>query len=152
MKHLLAVWHSGGKGKSETMRNLATNFISLYPSAIAIYPPILPTVISGDFRLIIEIIVKGKKLVVGFESQGDPGTHLEKRLKEIVINYKCDLLFTTCRTRGETVHAVENTVNSFGYELIWTSTYQLISKPNQIIANQQKALHIIQLLQALSII
>ena len=88
--------------------------------------------------------------IVAFESHGDPGTGLEKRLTELAV--KCDIIFCTCRTRGETVIAIENTASNHNFKTIWTSTYQIEGVANQIIANKQKAVHIIQLLQALSIL
>ena len=150
MKHIVAIWHSAGKGKSETVRQLANQFLTLYPSAITVVPTTIP--ISGDFRLVIEININGKIITIAFESQGDPGTNIEKRLDYLASKYNCDIIFCTCRTRGETVVAIETVASKYGYDIIWSSTYQINGKTNQQIANRQKADHIIQLLKSLSII
>lgn len=151
MKHIFAIWHSAGKGKSETIRQLANQILLLYPAT-----PVFPTTVvvppAGDFRLIVDVVLRGVMTRVAFESQGDPGTNLESRLENLAGHYNCDIIFCTCRTRGETVIAIENTADNFDYHVIWSSTYQIVGLANQIIANQQKANHIIQLLQALSII
>lgn len=146
MKTILAIWHSGEKGKTETVRELAHNFMSIYPSFKAIYP--IPATVHPkyDFRLVIEI--KGK--IIGFESQGDPKTNLERRLEELVTKFNCDIIYCTTRTRGETVKAVENVAKGFGYDQIWTSTYQTTA--NHKLVNDLKAKHIIDLTQKLGLI
>jgi len=118
----------------------------IYPTFRAISP--IPALVhpTHDFRLIIEI--KGK--IIGIESQGDPKTNLKGRLEELVTKYNCDLIFCTSRTRGETVWAVENVVNAFGYDPIWTSTYQTTGSHSLV--NDLKAKHIIDLVQNLSLI
>ncbi len=146
-KYALAVWHSGEKGKTESVRQFSIELLSTYPRFTSIIPnpAVVPT--SDDFRLIIEI--NGK--IVGVESQGDPKTKLKERLEELVLVNNCDLIICTCRTRGETVDAVSN-LRFYGYEIIWTSTYELNGVSQQIIANNAKGRHILNVLQSLNII
>ena len=146
MKTILAIWHTAGKGKTETIRELAQNLMRIYPNYKAIFPNPVKVHPTDDFRLIIEI--NGK--IIGLESQGDPKTNLKKRLEELATNYSCDLIFCTTRTRGETVYAVENTATTFGYDQIWTSTYQ--TSGNHSLVNDLKAKHIINLVQNLNLI
>ena len=152
MKHILAIWHKAGKGKSETIRQIANQFLLLYPTATPVFPATIIVPAKGDFRLVVEVLIKGVLTRVAFESQGDPRTNLEARLTELAVGFNCVILFCTCRTKGETVEAIENTANNYDFNTIWTSTYQVIGLTNQAIANQQKGMHVIQLMQALSII
>ena len=152
MKHIIAIWHTAGKGKSETIRQIANQFLLLYPMATPVFPTTIIVPPTGDFRLIVQVIFNGVLTTVAFESQGDPNTWLEDRLTDLSVNFHCDIIFCTCRTRGETVNAVNNIARNHSFNTIWSSTYEIAGQANQTIANQQKGLHIIQLLQALSII
>lgn len=148
MNTVLAVWHSGGKGKTQTIRKFADLLLIAYPSYVPIYP--LPAIVpaSGDFRLIVEV----NGIIVGIESQGDPHTNLKNRLLDLVDNYKCELVICSSRTRGETVDAVDNLHFNRGFQSIWTSTYQIDGTLQQTIANRSKGKHILELLQSLGLI
>ena len=142
-KTILCVWHTSNQGKTETVRELATLLLSTYPSCRVLYPTVLPYIPPvGDFRLVLEI--KGR--IIGIESQRDPGTDLQGRLIDLVDTYYCEVVICTCRTRGETVDAVNAVAHSRNFEIIWTSTYQMIA-PHHILANQLKAKHLLDLLQ-----
>lgn len=144
MSTIVTIWNTSNKGKSATILELAKIFLSKSSTVIFSSKDIIDLTI--DFRLIIE--VNGK--IVALESQGDPGTELEKRLNNIVNTYSPDLIFTTSRTRGETIWAINNVAKSHKYDKIWTSTYQ-ISK-NHKIANQAKAEHLFDLISKLGLI
>jgi len=146
LKTIIAIWHSGEKGKTETVRDIAQNLMRFYPTFKSIYPNPAKVHPKYDFRLVIKI--NGK--IIGIESQGDPKTNLEKRLEELVNKYNCDIIYCTTRTRGETVKAVENVAVTFGYDQIWTSTYQTTG--NHSLVNDLKAKHIIDLTQKLGLI
>lgn len=146
-KYALAVWHSGGKGKTETVRQFAIELLRAYPRFISIIPNPAMVPPTNDFRLIVGI--NGK--IVGVESQGDPGTRLRARLENLALIHNCDLIICTCRTRGETVAAVSN-LRSHGFEIIWTSTYELSGIAQQAIANDIKGRHILDVLQSLRIV
>jgi len=152
MKHIIAIWHTAGKGKSETIRQIANQFLLFYPTSTPVFPTTILVPPNGDFRLVVQVLINGVLTTVAFESQGDPGTGLENRLTDLAVNFHCDIIFCTCRTRGETVIAIENTASNHNFNTIWSSTYQIAGQANQTIANQQKGMHIIQLLQALSIL
>jgi hypothetical protein len=147
MDTIIAIWNSGGKGKSSTILALANLLLRKYPNHIVIYSSKDISKLSIVFTLIIKI--NGK--TIALESQGDPGTGLEKRLDKIVNNYNPNLVFCTCRTRGETVYAVDNTANNFGYDTIWTSTYQ-VTNNNDDSANQIKAEHLLDLILQLGLL
>jgi hypothetical protein len=146
MNTIIAVWNSGSKGKSSTILNLANLLMSNYPTHRVIDSSKNPSLLTIDFRLILEI--NGK--VIALESMGDPKTNLEKRLDDIVLKYKADLIICSTRTRGETVQAVHNTANKYGFETIWTSTYQI--NHNQGLANRLKSEHLLDLIIKLGLI
>jgi hypothetical protein len=147
-KTILAVWNAGGKGKTESVRQFANSLLLAYPTYTSIFPvpATIPTI--HDFRLVVEI----NGIVVGIESQGDPGTNLRNRLIDLVTNFNCDIIICTCRTRGETVAAVENIHNTYGFQTIWTSTYQITDKTQHSLVNQLKGDHILELIQNLGLI
>lgn len=145
-KTILAIFNPGGKGKSTTILNLANLLMATYPSYKVIFCSQNISTLTIDFRLILEI--NGK--TIALESQGDPKTDLEKRLNDIEIKYQPDLLICSTRTRGETVHAVDNIASKFHYQTIWTSTYQIAH--SHTLVNNLKAKHLLDLLVSLSII
>jgi len=142
-KTIVAVWHSGSKGKTSTLRAVATHLLRIYPSHQVLHGSIPAT---GDFRLIIKI----NRQVIAIESKGDPHTQLLERLDEIAAQFTPDVIFCTTRTKGDTIDAVEAIEKKYGYEAIWTSTYQ--TARNQAAANDLKGQHLIALLQGLGII
>jgi cellulose biosynthesis protein BcsQ len=146
MNTIIAIWNSGGKGKSSTVLALANLLLRKYPNHIVIYASKDISNLSIDFTLIIKINEK----TIALESQGDPGTGLEKRLDKIVNDYDPNLIFCTCRTRGETVYAIDKTANNFGYDTIWTSTYQVSNNDDS--ANQIKAEHLLDLILQLGLL
>lgn len=141
MNTIIATWHTAGKGKSNSLLALANLLRSRYQTTHkVIYSSKDITKLTIDFTLIIEINNK----IIAIESQGDPKTGLEKRLQNIVKNYNPNIIFCTCRTKGETVYAVDNIANNFNYDTIWTSTYQVTRNHN--LANQIKGEHLLDLI------
>ena len=146
MKTILAIWNSSSKGKSSTILEIAKRLFHQFPNHNIIFCNKDVKNLTIDFRLVIEI--NGKIIVL--ESQGDPGTKLEARLMGIVNKYNPDLIFCTCRTRGETVTAINNTAKNHGFDKIWTSTYDINHSHHQV--NEIKAKHLIDLCLNLSLI
>jgi hypothetical protein len=145
MKTVLSIWHTSDKGKTDTLRAFANLLLTTFPSFTAIFPVTGIVPLTGDFRLVVQI--NGK--IIGIESQGDPNTTLQNRLLDLADNFKCDVILCSTRTRGDTVVAVDNLLHTRGFDTIWTSTYQIDGRPQQIIANNLKAKHILDLLQTL---
>lgn len=128
MNAIIAIWNSGGKRKSSTVLPLANLLLRKYPNLSVIYSSNDIRNLSIDFTLIIKI----NKKTIALESSGDLDTGLEKRLNKIVNDYNPNLIFCTCRTRGKTVYAVDNTPNNFGYDTIWSSTYQVTNNDDSV--------------------
>lgn len=143
---ILAIWNTAGKGKSNTILNLANLLMVSYPVHKVIFCSKNASSLTIDFRLILEI--DGK--IIALESQGDPKTDLEKRLDNIVINYNPNLIICSTRTRGETVKAVDKIAVKYDYQTIWTSTYQITHSHSLV--NNLKAKHLLDLLINLSLI
>jgi len=86
-------------------------------------------------------------VTVAILSQGDPNSNLEARLRLVIQNFNCDLVFCATRTKGETVRAVENIANEFDANIIWTSTYQTSNENDVDQLNEIKAQHLLDLVQ-----
>jgi hypothetical protein len=143
---ILAIWNTGGKGKSTTILNLANLLMASFPAHKVIFCSKNVISLTIDFRLILEI--NGK--IIALESQGDPKTGLKKRLDDIVIKHHPDLIICSTRTRGETVQAVDNIANKYNYCTIWTSTYQIAHSHGLV--NNLKANHLMDLLINLNLL
>ena len=148
MKTVLSVWHSGDKGKTETLREFANLLLATYPGYIPIVPTPAIIPLKGDFRLVVEI----NGIIIGVESQGDPNTNLQKRLIDLADTYNCEIILCSSRTRGDTIAAVDNLYLTRGFQTIWTSNYQIADKANHNLVNRLKAKHLLELLQGLSFI
>jgi len=148
MKTVLTIWHSGDKGKTETLREFANLLITTHPTFRPIFPTTTTISVTGDFRLVVEI--NGK--IIGIESQGDPNTNLQNRLIDLADNFHCEIILCSSRTRGDTVAAVDNLFHTRGFQTIWTSTYQIVNKGNHNLVNRLKAKHLLDLLQGLTLI
>lgn len=146
MNTIIAIWHSGGKGKSGTILALANLLLSQYPNHNVIHASKDVNHLSADFSLIIEI--NGK--TIALESLGDPNTGLEKRLDEIVKKHNPNLIICSSRTRGETVWAINNIAKKYSYDKIWTSTYQVTHSHK--LANSLKGQHLLDLILKLGLV
>jgi hypothetical protein len=148
MKTVLAIWHLGDKGKTETIRAFANHLLSTYST----FRPVLPIPafipIKGDFRLVVEI--DGK--IVGIESQGDPTTNLKARLQDLADSFNCEIIICSSRTKGDTIRAINNLRDTRGYQIIWTSTYEIVNKGYHNFVNQLNGKQLLELLQGLSLI
>ena len=96
MPDIYALQGTGNTGKSTTLKALATTLQTKYPTAT------IRTIHNGTAD--IAIIMDGVNgLIVGIESQGDPGSRLQRTLAAFT-KASCDIIFCACRTRGMTVN------------------------------------------------
>lgn len=149
MKTIVALWTTANRGKSETARSFARQLTAIYSAYTPITPVPFAIPPSGDFRAVFEIY-PGKTVAV--ESQGDPNTDLETRLDDLITAYDPYVIMCATRTRGDTVNAVERIAAAHGYQIIWTSPYDIPNAAQHPLANALKAQHIISLIQTLAII
>lgn len=154
MKYIIAVRHTGQKGKSSTIKSIADSLLETYPRCKRIFPDpfILPR--TKDFRIILGI----RKIIVGLESQGDPGTQLLKRLRQVA-KFDCDIIYCTCRSSGQTVWDIEKVAKEFSYKIIWTSPYIVddetdssILEERRTIINDLKGVHLHDLIVQLGVL
>lgn len=148
MRTIIAIWHSADMGKTETIRAFANLLITTFPDfePIQPIPARIPT--TGDFTLVVRI----QGVVIGITSQGDPGTGLEGRLRNLSDNHGCDIILCSTRTRGETTTAVDRVARTGNYQTIWTSTYQIAGEANQRTVNDLKARHLLDLIWTLGLL
>lgn len=153
---IIALSHSGNKGKTETLRKLAELLLDskdfdkvevLYNSYKNDYQ-IEP---KWDFRIIFKIYIGKMTFIVVIETQGDPKTNLQERLIQIQDAFHPDIIYCSTRTRGETVWAVDHLWKNFNYETIWTTTYQIVGEKRQAVVNDLKAHQLLQLARSLEL-
>ncbi len=95
MRDVFALQGPSNSGKSTTLVSLYNAVCSKYPAAT------VQRVHNGTADL--AVIISGVNgLVVGIESQGDPGSRLQSTLSTFAAA-NCDVIFCACRTRGMTV-------------------------------------------------
>lgn len=99
---------------------------------------------EGDFRMMFSL--GGVKVAV--ESLGDPNTDLEDRLRDLIQAHQCRVVLTATHTRGNTVTGLDRVAAEFGYQGIWTSTYQAPEELQDQV-NALKGRHLFELLRGL---
>ena len=95
MPDLFALQGPGHCGKSDTL-------IRLFQAIQVKYPSATTQELRTGTNDIAVIMSNVNGLVVGIESQGDPGSRLKKMLP-IFSAAMCDIIFCACRTSGMTV-------------------------------------------------
>ena len=107
-KQVIALWGTANSGKSTTLRKLYELLTKAYPTAQV---DILHKV-GVDLSLIITI----DGVLIGIESQGDPGSRLPDSIK-VFIKRGCVIIVCCTRTKGSTVEIVEGLQPEFA--LTW---------------------------------
>mgnify|MGYP002761656545 CR=1 FL=1 len=74
----------------------------------------------GDFN---KRVKAGEKTEIGFSSWGDPnvfnGKMANEEELERLLPYNCIVVITACRSRGNTIEAVERLAKEYGYKVIY---------------------------------
>ncbi|MHB1143803.1 MAG: hypothetical protein ACYCZS_02770 [Thiobacillus sp.] len=110
MPYLFALQGPGNSGKSTTLIHLYHALQTKYPAAT------IQAVHNGTRD--IAVIMRGVKgLVVGIESQGDPGSRLRQSLAGFAAA-NCDIIFCACRTSGMTVGWVNSLSPPYNIQLV----------------------------------
>ena len=68
---------------------------------------------------------------VGFASMGDPGSSQEESLARLM-QKGCEVIVGACRTRGNTTNTAMDLARKFGYTIIWTTPFNLISLKEEL--------------------
>lgn len=122
MKTMILVKGSSQRGKSQSIKRLATTF----PFTSIIRPW------SGDdYDSYVIGTIKdsdGRDRIVGMESIGDPGS-CQKQWIEECINAGCEVVVAASRSYGQTVDDACGLTGANGYEVVEVSTYFHVGGP-----------------------
>lgn len=126
-KTVFAVWGRSKIGKSSSIKR----FIDYLEKKYRV-PPYEIIYRGKDACLIFKI----NKVLIGIESQGDPGGRMQRSLQYFK-EKKCDIIVCATRTSGSTANAVKSIFDR-GYDIVWLSTYysdnKYIHKLNELFA------------------
>lgn len=147
MKIIIALWHTGNKGKTKTLIELG-NLLLIESTILYCNNPIdenKKLSKNEDFTLVVELSEKR----ICITSKGDPNSELKKRLQDMINDYNVDYLFCATRTKGETVSDIYNVSALNDYEILWTSTYHSDNEKDTDFFNELKAKHLLDMLKEL---
>lgn len=100
-KLIIALYNRGTTGKSTTIKKVYEKLKSGFPE-ISMYTYYNNNLDQGDISIMLFI----KNILIGIESQGDPGSRVLRSIPTFVEN-NCDIILCATRTRGETVKVVQ---------------------------------------------
>lgn len=126
-KTIFAVWGRSKIGKSSSIKR----FIDYLEEKYKVPPH--ETIHKGKDEC---VIFKINKVMIGIESQGDPGGRMQTSLQYFK-DEGCDIIVCATRTSGSTANAVKS-IFYRGYDIVWLSTYYSdkkdIAKSNKLFA------------------
>ena len=105
-KFIIANLGHAGVGKSPSIKKVYNILAARYPHNL---------MISG-YDIKGTITING--ILVGIESQGDPGCRMPVSMDEFVA-MGCNIIYTACRTRSTTLNKVFELHRLHGYEVIY---------------------------------
>ncbi|NBG66207.1 hypothetical protein [Acidiluteibacter ferrifornacis] len=119
-KVIISLNGPGKQGKSSVVKLLVSRIRQAYPEAVT--EKSVGTTNTEKKDDIKTIIIIGT-IKIGIESTGDPGSNLEKSLKEFV-KVECDIIICSSRTKGKPMEWVNAVANHEGYQLIKTGNHR----------------------------
>ena len=131
----LVIANRGSKeqGKTSSIREVFNILAAKYPANVYIdYGDILATILIGD-------------VLVGLESQGDPGSRIFDSLKKFV-ELGCDVIVCACRLYGDTTNAVYALSND-GYQVIFATNDKSDDETMQVVLNKKFAVRVVDMLE-----
>ena len=131
----LVIANRGSKeqGKTSSIREVFNILNAKYPTNVYIdYGDILATILIGD-------------VLVGLESQGDPGSRIFGSLKKFV-ELGCDVIVCACRSYGDTTNAVYALSND-GYQVIFATNDKSDDETMQVVLNKKFAVRVVDMLE-----
>lgn len=137
-KTILVLRGKSNIGKTTTIKKVYELLKEKYPQS-NINEIIAKRNTLGEIEYDIKVIIIIDGIKIGIESQGDPGSRLEKSLKYFIDN-KCDIILCAARTWGKTNNIIEAYSNLF--KIIWIR--KEIDKSNNEESNQKQAIEIIK--------
>ena len=115
MKTMILVKGSSQRGKSQSIKRLATTFP---------FTSIIRLGTNDDYDSYVIGTIKdseGMDRIVGMESLGDPGS-CQKLWIEECVNAGCEVIVAASRSYGQTVNDAYGLASANGYEVIEVST------------------------------
>ena len=131
----LVIANRGSKeqGKTSSIKEVFNILDAKYPTNVYIdYGDILATILIGD-------------VLVGLESQGDPGSRIFDSLKKFV-ELGCDVIVCACRSYGDTTNAVYALSND-GYQVIFATNDKSDDETMQVVLNKKFAVRVVDMLE-----
>lgn len=122
MKTMILVWGSSKRGKSQSIKRLATTFP---------FTSIIRPWTNDDYDSYVIGTIKDRKggdRIVGMESLGDPGSCQKLWIAEC-INAGCEVVVAASRCYGQTYNDAYDLASTNGYEVIEVTTYFHYSDP-----------------------
>lgn len=116
MKTMILVWGSSKRGKSQSIKRLATTFSFTF---------IIKPWTNDDYDSYVIGTIKdneGRDRIIGLESLGDPGS-CQKLWIEECVNAGCEVIVAASRCYGQTYNDAYDLARSNGYEVIELTTY-----------------------------
>lgn len=135
---VFANWGHASQGKSDTVKRIAQEIITAFPTATT-------NPVTIDYSTDIHVIISIGKIKIGIESQGDPNSRLFASLTKFSSD-NCDIIVCSTRTSGATVDSVSALHASHGYDIVWFTNHRSHEK-NQATLNDISAKHIFGLIQ-----
>ena len=131
----LVIANRGSKeqGKTSSIREVFNVLAAKYPTNVYIdYGDIMATIQIGD-------------VLVGLESQGDPGSRIFDSLKKFV-ELGCDVIVCACRSYGDTTNAVYALSND-DYQVIFATNDKSDDETMQVVLNKKFAVRVVDMLE-----
>jgi len=131
----LVIANRGSKeqGKTSSIREVFDILAAKYPANVYIdYGDIMATIKIGD-------------VLVGLESQGDPGSRIFDSLEKFV-ELGCDVIVCACRSYGDTTDAVYGLVNN-GYQVIFAQNDKSDDEAMQVVLNKKYATRVVDMIE-----
>jgi len=137
MNLIIAVYGPSGCGKTTSIRAMVGEFEEQADVRDLLF-------LRNDGEIEALLTANGHR--VALVSQGDPGTGLEERLRAVVAE-GCEVLVCSCRTRGETMWAIQRIAREHSCRIIWTAPYQDLIRDLEVHRNLNgmKARHLVEL-------
>ena len=117
MKLIIANRGARDIGKTASIKNVFTTLYAKYAATTKIYEPKNVADLPKSWVDVKAIMTIGDVLV-GIESQGDPGSRMQESVKHF-IKKGCEIMLVACRNQGDTINTIKDLEKKHGYTVLW---------------------------------
>ncbi|MBQ7531485.1 MAG: hypothetical protein IJT12_07235 [Paludibacteraceae bacterium] len=117
MKLIIADRGGHDIGKSTAIKNVFNELRSSYPDTTTLIEPQDINELRYSW-VDVKATIKIGNTLVGIESQGDPGTRMQKSVDDF-INQGCEIILVACRNQGGTINKTTDLETNHGYTVLW---------------------------------